>query len=102
MRHLLCQKCAARYLPEGTREVFKRTRFEPAEFQRLTVGIAGKPTAEQRTIFVNGDPIPQSLDFFECDECNAQINPGEQCAARTVWREDQGEIGKWEQEYFAA
>ena len=99
--NLLCMECAAGK-PEGSYQIYARSAWaEPAEYQRITRGVAGQPIREQRTIFINGAPQPvMDLAFYNCDLCCAPIHPGEQCAAQTVWIEGQGEPDLWEAAYF--
>jgi hypothetical protein len=100
MRHLLCEACG-KDTPEGRRLVFEATPYEPAEWQRVVRGVARTPRPEQRVIYVNGEPFPQTPGQYECDRCNAPIAPGQPATCQTVWRADQAEPPAWEDEYLA-
>lgn len=101
MRQLLCPECYTPRLPEGTRQILARSADgEPAEYQRLTVGRAKRPTREQRMIYVNNDPLPLEVDHYDCDDCGQKIERGELCAAWSVWTEDQAETEYWEPEFL--
>jgi hypothetical protein len=99
MRQLLCKRCAAEKA-EGTRKVFEASPYgEPAEYERVKWGRAKQPTQAQRTIYVNGAPIPMSTGEYTCDECSASIMPGERCCAWSVWTEGTS-VAAWETEYI--
>jgi len=98
--HLICPNCAQCYLPEGTRLIFSRTEFEPAEFQRLVTGLAKTPTKEQRQMKVMGEWIALDSSCYECDFCNTKILPGSKCAALTVWLDTQKEPKHWEDDFI--
>ena len=113
MMHLLCQHCLTAYLPKGRRQVLATGQHgEPAEMQRLTVGIARAPQPSQRYVEIaprgsDGQPtqverIALDLSHYDCDECNAPIRPGDRCAAHTVWLAWRPEPAPWEQEYLDA
>lgn len=78
MRHLLCADCAED-LKDGTREIY------PGEFQRVQWGIVREPNAEQRTQYVNGEPIHLQPGHYDCDNCGAPIPPGTRACAESVW-----------------
>jgi hypothetical protein len=103
MRHLLCATCA-KDKQNGTRQIYARSPIgEPAEFERIVWGVAKTPTAEQRTMSVNGEPMTLTAGQFDCDLCNAPIRPGERACAQSVWAEGgmwaKG-IGHWESEFL--
>jgi hypothetical protein len=87
---------------EGTRLAYPRSAIgEPAEYERVMKGIARQPQAEQRWVSINGDRHTMTLDFYNCDTCNAEIRPGEPAGCWSVWTEEQaGRIPDWEQEYI--
>jgi hypothetical protein len=93
-------------MPEGVRKIYERSGIEPAEYQRLTRGKAKQPQAEQRQVSFGtpGDMETHDMgtDCYNCDDCNAEIKPGEICAAWSVWREDQRPVPVWELEYLEA
>ena len=99
MRRLLCQRCGADKI-DGTRKVLEGTAFEPAEYERVQWGFALMPTAEQRTMRVNGEPVPLSRGEYTCDDCNSSIKPGERCCAWTVWVQRQQIPPLWEKEFI--
>ena len=102
MQYLLCKACAeAKGKSAGTRLVFEATEFDPAEYERITWGIARQPLPEQRTIYVNGAPQqPMDLAYYNCDSCNAKIFPGEQCCTWTAWLKGRPEPADWESAYL--
>lgn len=91
-RDLLCPRCT---------EEFRKTSHvhDPGWTFRLVEGIAKQPTQAQRTITINGEPHPMSIDVYSCDRCNADIKPGDPCSCRTMIPPGQG-INSWEQEYL--
>lgn len=94
MRRLLCKDCAASK-KAGEREAY------PGQFERVVFGIAGSPTRDQRTTYVNGKPQPvMDMGFYNCDDCNAPIRPGDRCCAWSVWTSYRDEPAGWEQRYF--
>src|ERR1041384_4552917 len=100
MRHLLCRECMNEKQP-GTRQIYPRSAIgEPAEYERIVVGVARRPAKSQRWIAVNGEKEYLSTDFFNCDSCDAKIKPGDPCGAQTVWTETTGQISPWEHEYI--
>jgi len=100
-RWILCADCLKKHLPEGTRQILERSRFgKPAEYQRLKIGVAGVPKPEQRYITVNNRKVGLDMHTYSCDDCNAEIKPGDTCAGWSVWTENQNPIAPWEQEYF--
>lgn len=101
MRHILCARCLEPHLPEGTRQIYAANDLEPAEYQRLTLGVAGLPKPEQRWMRISGVRTELPLDYFECDTCSGHIKPGDRCAAWSVWVDGQEPVPEWEQEYLA-
>ncbi len=100
MMYVLCGECVKKKEP-GTRLIYERSEIgEPAEFQRVTVGTARRPKAEQRYIKVNNEKTDLDLGYYNCDTCNAEIRPGDLCGAWTVWTEETGPIAFWEGEYL--
>ena len=100
MRHLLCHKCLRKHLPAGERLACKASRSGPAEFERVVLGTAKQPQQSQRVITVNGVDHPLPTSVFNCDSCNAEIEPGQVCAGWSVWREDMLPVPEWESEYL--
>jgi hypothetical protein len=102
MRYFLCETCGSKAHPKGAgiRQLFAASQFEPAEFARITWGVARHPTVQQRTISVNGVPQQMDLSYYNCDLCNAQIFPGDRCLTQTVWREGDQVPGNWEADYL--
>jgi hypothetical protein len=85
----------------SVRKILERSDIgEPAEFQRVVLGIARTPTPDQRWIAVNGVKEPLPLHPYNCDGCNAEIKPGEECGAWSVWTEDMKEVPRWEDQYI--
>jgi hypothetical protein len=78
MRQLLCAECAADKKP-GVRECY------PGEWERVVFGTANLPTPEQRVMKIDGEVIPLPAGSYDCDCCDAAINPGDRCCAWTVW-----------------
>lgn len=102
MPHLLCKTCGEGKIP-GTRQALPATPEDRAEYERNTRGIAKQPTLEQRTVYFNGEPIIPSTKgelTYVCDLCSAEIRPGDECWAWTVWLDGQPEPGDWESEYL--
>lgn len=98
--NILCNECAQRHLPAGTRQIYPRMGFEAAEYQRLTIGAARQPRPDQRYMRVNGQQIDLDPGYYECDTCSARIFPGQPCGAWTIWIEGQSEPELWEGEYL--
>ncbi len=99
MRHLNCAKCEPK--EAGTRMLYPMSPLgEPAEYERVTWGIAKPATQEQRTVRVNGDPILMDIAAYNCDRCNGEIKPGDRCYGWTVWVQGQREPYLWELEYM--
>ena len=100
MRHVRCEDCMKDKQP-GTRMIYPASDIgEPAEFERVLLGIARTPEAGQRWMSVNGERKPLPLQHFDCDGCGKPILPGETCGTWTVWTSDQGGIVPWEHEYL--
>lgn len=100
-RQLLCVDCALRRLPAGTRRIQERSEEgEPAEYQRLVVGVAKAPNPETHVITVNEAVYPLDPSFYICDDCNAAIRPGDRCAGWTVWLEWMEEPPEWEGDFL--
>lgn len=100
MRHIRCAKCMEGK-QEGTRQLYPRSEIgEPAEFERVVIGVARQPQRDQPWMSINGDKRDLPLEFYNCDGCNAQIKPGDRCGCWTVWTEDMGGIVPWEHEYL--
>ena len=100
MRHLLCHKCLRRHLPAGERLARKASKSGPAEFQRVVLGTAKQPQQDQRWQSVNGDVTLLPVSHFNCDSCDAEIEPGQVCSGWSVWREDMLSVPEWESEYL--
>lgn len=97
---LLCLSCAQEYMPAGTRQILARSEEEPAEYQRLVMGVANKPNPATHVITVNAATFPLDPSFYICDHCNVAIKPGDRCAGWTVWAEHMLEPPAWEGEYL--
>jgi len=102
MRHVLCGKCLDdKHKQPGTRLIYPRSDIgEPAEYERVMIGVAKTPQASQRYIAINGVKETLPLDVYNCDSCNADIRPGERTGTWTVWTEETGEPIPWESEYI--
>lgn len=100
MRRLLCATCGAKS-PPGTRLLYPADAEGQEEWGRFFHGAANQPTAEQRTVYINGEPTVLSVNAYTCDGCGAEIHPGDPCCAATVWVGDRArEPGPWEHEYL--
>ncbi len=99
MRHLNCVKCSEGK-EAGVRMLYAQSGPDPAEYERVTWGIAKQPTQQQRTVVINGEPILMDTVAFNCDCCNAQIKPGDRCYGWTVWLGGQREPQLWESEFL--
>jgi hypothetical protein len=85
----------------GSREIYARSPIgEPAEFERVTRGVAKIPDLAQRYMLLNGDRHELPPDSYNCDGCGCEIKPGEKCGTWTVWTESQREPPSWEGEYI--
>lgn len=98
-RQVWCGQCREKKVP-GTREIYEAADFEPAEYERVTYGIAKQPLQSQREMSINGEVMTLDSSHFNCDNCNAPIQPGKPCAGWTVWKEGQLEPGPWETHYM--
>lgn len=96
-RYLNCAECGENK-EAGTRML---NGYEPAEYERVTWGMAKQPMRKQRTIRVNGEPILMDMTGYTCDWCNAEIKPGDRCYGWTVWAEGQQEPVMWEDAYLS-
>lgn len=100
-RRIICESCAQKHLPAGERQIYARSAIgEPPEFQRLVVGVAKSPNPADRVIYVNGQPFNLPEGHFNCDQCDAVIEPGDMCAARTFWCEGQDKAEGWESDFI--
>jgi hypothetical protein len=99
MRHILCEGCAGKHSGEGRRMLLAATAFEPAEYERIMVGIARTPTPDQRVMTIGTEAMKLAPGYFNCDDCNERIMPGEPATARTVWVADR-EPAPWEHEFL--
>lgn len=99
-RLLLCAECG-KDKRQGL--LYPATNLEPAEYGRVTFGLARKPTASQRTVVISSDLGSEShvlsLDSFDCDDCGSAILPGTDAAAWTIWV-GENEPGHWEADYL--
>lgn len=101
MREILCKECTKKHLPEGTRKIYERSKLgEPAEYQRLIVGRALIPSFTQRTVLINNHPTLLDLTFYNCDDCNKEIRPGDECSCWSVWTEEQEPTPEWESRFI--
>lgn len=99
MRHLICAECS-KGKTEGTRLAYAARFPDPAEYERVTFGIASKPKREQRIMRINGEPHQLPPDHYTCDDCNAPIHPGDKCCAWTVWVGRTTEPELWELDFL--
>lgn len=99
-RNILCQKCAARHIPAGTRQIYAANDLEPAEYQRLTLGAALQPKQSQRYMIVNGVGTLLDAAYYNCDTCYAEIRPTEPCGTWTIWSDPEIEPALWEKEFL--
>lgn len=98
MRRILCAECALDKR-DGERQIYAGGSDGPPEYERVKWGIAKQPTREQRTIRVNGVPEYLPMGAYTCDDCSADIKPGERCCAWSVWH-DGGGVRPWEHTYI--
>lgn len=108
MRHIVCVTCAKEPHHEYDRhEGVGRARYDPGWTMRVVRGKAKQPQAYQRVITitttkddaqtVERNQLP--LDHFNCDSCNAQIQPGDVVYAVSLYRDDRV-LADWESEYL--
>lgn len=101
MRHLLCGACGERYpIPGDDLLIYPASAIEPAEYGRVTKGRAATPRPEQRVMHVNAEPFPLEPGQYNCDDCNATIEPGDPVTCVTVWRADRPKPPAWEGAYL--
>jgi hypothetical protein len=101
-RRLLCAGCGDERR-EGLRVALAASELgEPAEWERIVKGRAHAPTTEQRTMFVNGEPLHLAMDGYDCDRCGGAIKPGDEACAETIWLDGRPEPPAWESEFLAS
>lgn len=103
-RLLLCEECRNHFVGS---HVLEEGRYQldaspegPAEWVRVRRGLARPPTVTQRTIVINGAPIPPTADeltAYDCDHCGTAIRPGQVAWCVTVWLHR--EPPEWEAAY---
>lgn len=99
MRHLRCMSCMEGKQP-GTREIYARSPIgEPAEIERVIIGVAKSPQPDQRWFSVNGKKRPLPLSHYNCDGCSKEIKPGDACGTWTVWTDDMEPVEEWESQF---
>jgi hypothetical protein len=100
MKYIICKTCLSER-QIGNRKLRDRSPIgEPAEFERVSMGVAKQPKPEQRFMTVNEERVELAPDIFNCDSCNTEIRQSEQCGAWTVWTDEQNEPPMWEAEYM--
>ncbi len=96
---MLCDDCMENKQP-GTRLLLAKSPIgQPAEYERVVRGIAKVPNPKDRYVQVNGVKHPLPPDHFDCDNCGAEIKPGDKAGTWTVWTEGRP-IREWEHEYL--
>lgn len=103
-RQIWCDACGQRphfgagLLKIGRYELLPESNFgEPAEWVRVVKGIARRPTPEQRVMTINDEAFPLNPDSYTCDDCNADIKPGQVAWCVTVFTPGyRGEPAAWE------
>lgn len=105
MRHFQCWQCgrrATRGMVELSRGLYElpASGHDPAERYRIVSGVTKQPRAEDRTMKVNGEPLPLAPGHFDCDLCGAKIKPGERGTCVTGWPKSATEPPPWEHDYI--
>ena len=107
-RRILCQSCGDKWKPhpEDTRQGWRirvvHVSLKKPEDHSVTV-VTGMTSDELISLMAKGVPKGRGkttqLPEIYCDKCGEVVPEGTVALAVTMWRDEQGEIGNWEQEY---